>query len=303
MPIKYLPLNNSRNEIRLLELLPTYYNTTTSKPLLAIRCRLKHVSQDVNPAYSALSYAWGDPNNTVPISVEYFTNIGPDETSLVYVTKNLKIALHHIRDEKKSLNLWVDALCIDQSNNTEKSIQVQRMGNVYENARGVIIWLGPAADKSDLLLEILNETCIDLSKTKLNEEKSVFWEIIHAVNTMDFESSLITNSTREEDSVQVLAQRLLGNVPGRRGIPFQAVVAFMKRAYRTRVWVLQEVLFARDAILVCGFASIESSKFLIGYWLIFSLDMGLRRRLHSLQGLNGQLNGVLEIMSKFKADS
>jgi hypothetical protein len=37
---------------------------------------------------------------------------------------------------------WIDALCMDQSNIPERNDQVERMGDVFKRADGVIVWLG-----------------------------------------------------------------------------------------------------------------------------------------------------------------
>jgi hypothetical protein len=37
---------------------------------------------------------------------------------------------------------WIDALCMDQSNIPERNDQVERMGDVFKKADGVIVWLG-----------------------------------------------------------------------------------------------------------------------------------------------------------------
>jgi hypothetical protein len=38
--------------------------------------------------------------------------------------------------------LWIDALCIDQTNNEERNHQVAHMGSIYSRASRVVIWLG-----------------------------------------------------------------------------------------------------------------------------------------------------------------
>lgn len=40
------------------------------------------------------------------------------------------------------LNIWVDAICIDQGSSAEKNHQVGQMGKIYSNASKVIMWLG-----------------------------------------------------------------------------------------------------------------------------------------------------------------
>lgn len=69
------------------------------------------------------------------------------------VTENLEIALRHLRLPDKALTLWVDALCIDQSDEMEKTEQVQQMREIYSRATLVLAWLGPAAGYSDIAME------------------------------------------------------------------------------------------------------------------------------------------------------
>lgn len=53
--------------------------------------------------------------------------------------------------------LWVDALCIDQSNDSEKTQQVQQMGTIYKTAAAVVLWLGPEENESNGILDKLSE--------------------------------------------------------------------------------------------------------------------------------------------------
>jgi hypothetical protein len=39
-------------------------------------------------------------------------------------------------------SLWIDAICIDQENGSEKNHQVQQMGRIYSSAAETIAWLG-----------------------------------------------------------------------------------------------------------------------------------------------------------------
>jgi hypothetical protein len=58
------------------------------------------------------------------------------------------------------------ALCINQTDNDEKSLQVGQMGDVYKHARNTIIYLGEATEESDLLLHSMRspEQLIDKAK-------------------------------------------------------------------------------------------------------------------------------------------
>jgi len=62
------------------------------------------------------------------LEVLYTSESGLEEQwKTVTVQKSLETALKHIRRDDCSVVIWADALCIDQSHNEEKSIQVQKM--------------------------------------------------------------------------------------------------------------------------------------------------------------------------------
>jgi hypothetical protein len=125
-PYGYLFLERESSEIRILTLLPGSWDEE-------IHCRLRKASLDLNPEYEALSYAWGDLLHTKHIHLDGHT---------IEVTSNLEVALRYLRRPSEELSLWVDALCIDQSDDSEKSHQVALMDKVYKQCSQVYIWLG-----------------------------------------------------------------------------------------------------------------------------------------------------------------
>lgn len=99
-----------------------------------ITCRLWTSSLDeVSRSYEALSYVWGDPNNTVDITVN---------NKKFAVTLNLYTALHLIRHERAPRVLWIDAICISQKDHDERGRQVRIMKNIFEQAWRVPVCLG-----------------------------------------------------------------------------------------------------------------------------------------------------------------
>lgn len=109
---------------------------------------LKTLSLNDPPIYKALSYTWGDINSKKSLILNGATCL---------ITKNLDVALRHLQHEDSPEPLWVDSLCINQEDNDEKSEQVQRMKSIYESASKVIVWLGPSANNSDLVMNFLAE--------------------------------------------------------------------------------------------------------------------------------------------------
>jgi hypothetical protein len=122
--------DQSAHPIRLLRLFPA--STFDAD----IKCELFNTTLDAKDrvSFEALSYTWGDVNSTSPIILH---------GNLHLITKTLKLALRHLRYPERERILWVDALCINQSNNSEKSQQVLQMRHVYcGGAQRVVVWLG-----------------------------------------------------------------------------------------------------------------------------------------------------------------
>lgn len=83
--------------------------------------------------YRCLSYTWGDQTHKTEIWLN---------NRVMQVGMNLLEFLEMATQRFPNENLWIDALCINQSNNKEKSIQVQQMAVVYQQADEVLVWLG-----------------------------------------------------------------------------------------------------------------------------------------------------------------
>jgi hypothetical protein len=110
------------------------------------------------PNYEALSYTWGSMECTEVAYVyeSCATAQGPrDPGTILNIGQNLTCALRHLRYPNKSRTLWIDAICINQTDIGERSAQVQRMGNLYKLADRVLVWLGPSLPISDLGMSTL----------------------------------------------------------------------------------------------------------------------------------------------------
>lgn len=139
----YNPIDSSKAEIRIIHLLPGDFDDTINIELVPVS-----LSSNPTPQYDALSYVWGQEQCQNPA----FVNGRP-----ITITSNLDIALRYFRETSDEKTLWVDAVCINQQDNVEKGPQVQMMGQIYSKAARVLVWLGPAADGSDELLERMSQ--------------------------------------------------------------------------------------------------------------------------------------------------
>jgi hypothetical protein len=59
------------------------------------------------------------------------------------------------RNDWKGGWLWIDSICIDQSNTEEKNVQVGMMKDIYESAQTIISWLGHLDDDVKLGMELI----------------------------------------------------------------------------------------------------------------------------------------------------
>ncbi|KAN0112253.1 Heterokaryon incompatibility protein (HET) domain containing protein [Hyaloscypha variabilis] len=95
-----------------------------------------HFLQSASDSWEAVSYCWGQ--NPV---FSRFILCRKSDTALK-ITPNVDSLLRHLRKSHKSRRLWIDALCINQTDEMEKAEQVRRMRDTYSEARKVQVWLG-----------------------------------------------------------------------------------------------------------------------------------------------------------------
>ncbi|KAI0597736.1 heterokaryon incompatibility protein-domain-containing protein [Biscogniauxia sp. FL1348] len=119
-----------------------------------INCKFKHITLSLNKhkplkvGYYALSYRWGDAADPKAITCN---------GASFNVQKGLHAALIQIWSRSPEMLLWVDAICIDQTDITERSMQVSMMGLIYHKALGVLIWLGEADHYTELAWAALKQ--------------------------------------------------------------------------------------------------------------------------------------------------
>ncbi|KAH9204191.1 heterokaryon incompatibility protein-domain-containing protein [Leptodontidium sp. 2 PMI_412] len=121
-----LPKGKKENHhIRLATLLPSQWR----HPL---QCLLQVVSFEPKPSYEALSYVWGNPNRKKTIYV--------NETPFP-ITQNLYAALKHLRKRDSPRYLWIDAICINQQDDLEKTQQVSLMSTIFSKCDRALLWI------------------------------------------------------------------------------------------------------------------------------------------------------------------
>ncbi|ODH50421.1 hypothetical protein GX48_03382 [Paracoccidioides brasiliensis] len=118
--------------------------------------------------YEALSYTWGPKGENCHIKI-----LEADESHAMEIRPNLKAALLRFRLPRSHRYLWVDALCVDQDNQEEKSTQVSMMFRIFDTAESVCVWLGEEADGSARAMEFIRCRLKPDNFDKLVEDQSL----------------------------------------------------------------------------------------------------------------------------------
>ncbi|KAG4436197.1 hypothetical protein IFR05_008325 [Cadophora sp. M221] len=183
--------------------------------------------------YEALSYTWGSSENPQNIAVVKMLTEEAQDLSLeapftredtLSISQNLHDALKHLRRPHEARILWIDAICIDQSDEKERSREVSRMGDIYRRARQVVIWLGPEADDSQLAMELIKSIGSDLVI-----ENSRFKAVRY--RNPDIQRRWETDAKKRH---------------------WNAFLKLLSRPWFTRLWVFQETQLAVGGVVVAG---------------------------------------------------
>ncbi|KAF2169445.1 hypothetical protein M409DRAFT_20664 [Zasmidium cellare ATCC 36951] len=207
--LSYRPLDPATYEIRLLRV----HAGVKGSGRDVIRCDLFHASlQDPGLRYDALSYCWGDESRTAVVNIN-----GQDLT----VRLSLESGLRHLRYPDRELIIWVDAICINQADTSEKNHQIQQMDSIYSQSQAVRAWLGPTHHDRQFPLVCLKR-----------------WAATFTVPGEFGRGSIPFPIKREDIAVSAADEA--------------AVRRFAQRDYWTRFWILQELALAHSAIIHYG---------------------------------------------------
>ena len=215
-PYKYLP---SSQWIRLCKI-----NRTEDDGIYIV---LEKYLLDRAPPYRALSYTWGPAHGG-------FVPQDGDQWELLVggrnhsVPTNLISALRNLPDRNLRGYYWIDALCIDQLNNKERSEQVTIMDKIFQRATAVDVWLGNAYPDTQKINDIVQ----DLVSHQEQEQK---WPSP-------------PTWTKGEDML----------LPS----DWETLVQILSRRWFHRLWTLQEFVLAKEVNILCGNVSIDIAKLL-----------------------------------------
>ncbi|KAF2273331.1 HET-domain-containing protein [Westerdykella ornata] len=283
MSINYRPLQNPIKEIRLLELQPPSDDACSR-----LQARVVHVALE-SAKYTTLSYVWGDQSQgRIDIEITYCltTKYGNVEAGIVKTTigQNLGSALYHLR-QPRPLMLWIDAICIDQENESEKTDQVKLMFQIYKGSIETIVWLGPPGPHTDVAMETMTDIGTQFGKFYFREFPELSASLCkreqHVKKGGDHKPSLYSAIKRLLESAEPMddnGQPLdlfflnMNNHVAKAGRDEDSGVLvglrdLWSRTWWHRIWVIQEYVAAQQIRFLCGHAHITSEHM----WLTATL--------------------------------
>ncbi|KAF6809413.1 ankyrin and het domain protein [Colletotrichum plurivorum] len=176
-------------------------------------------------SYEAVSYAWGSEEKPRRIAIA-----GAEAA----IAENLFHCLRRLRFQDRPRLLWVDALCINQSDNEEKQSQVLLLHGVYVGARRTLAYLGEEADGSSEAMDLIERYWRVNIPKELNAGARAFLEDAIGEPVPDAPTGAEAELPAEGDS------------------KWLAVSRFWNRAWFKRAWIVQEFILARDVVMICG---------------------------------------------------
>lgn len=214
------------------------------------------------PAYAALSYCWGNPlpsDSRINDAKTFFTEevrasrqarqeqnweSATHTITVNGISVNLRLNLFEAlknwaerEDENREL-LWVDAICIDQKSDVEKSHQVKLMSRIYREASVVRIWLGRADYENEGVRNLLREmNLLYLARYEAGSDGEM-GEWPEKLDPLSEEFRHKWGLTESGPALQPPC--------------WLSLIELISRSWFRRRWTLQEVSLARHVVAACG---------------------------------------------------
>lgn len=178
---------------------------------------------DAKMNYTTVSYVWGprsQPSHALHTPVGRLT-----------ITEPLYLTLKQLRKKHRSVTLWVDAICINQDDDNEKTEQVKMLAQIFQNSVQTLGFIRDDGESTEVV-----EMLMQVRAREMLCEGSADWP------------------------------RNLPTCPkswNQRGLPtlldpiWSKTADFFRNDWFRRVWIIQEVVIARSMKLVCGKYTID----------------------------------------------
>nr|OQO29773.1 hypothetical protein B0A51_03688 [Rachicladosporium sp. CCFEE 5018] len=217
----YRSLDRSKKEIRLLLL-----EAGTDDEDLIASLLIVDLEDPGRPKYETISYVWGDASRRASLNVDGCSTSVPESAVA---------ALRCIRLPDRTRVLWIDSICIYQSDIEERGRQVSMMADIYQSGTCLLAHVDvPGCDFG------LVTTSISAVRRKMKRELDEMSKIGFPLSPIGFGEAPPLMLGLADDAILALWH-------------------FLSAAWFRRLWVLQEVILSNRSIIPCGDQVLEVS--------------------------------------------
>lgn len=205
--------------IRLLHILPG-----TGDGQLSVLC--KDHARDEELDYTAISYTWDNQQPTREILVN-------DQRLLI--THNAYQAISALRQSDRRHCVWIDAICINQADDSEKIKQVRRMREVYQSGQNTMVWLGDATPALTAAINFVPT----LTRALTNLLSDLDPPPVDLYETAHLDELFERLDVSRDDHIWL------------------KLYQFLSLPWFRRAWIIQEVAVSRVIFIRCGESRLE----------------------------------------------
>ncbi|KAK3673404.1 hypothetical protein LTR78_006637 [Recurvomyces mirabilis] len=212
------------------------------------------------PKFETTSYAWGDAS----IHDQIFVNGIP-----MMVTASSAAVLRRCRYQHSTRAIWIDAICIDQSEVGERNQQLTLMASIYRQCWRNIIYLGEPAPPvgslqggaQDITLTRALEDLIQYTMRHLNlESRAALEKYMWVGNIADIFAQSARHPPKNPQDLADLVKQVL---------------PVFRASWFRRLWVIQESILPPENICCWGTETISLQTLLLAVRCIMSWEENL----------------------------
>lgn len=210
---------------------------------------VKLVEENLDTAeFDALSYVWGDQATRMHIKCNGKSVTIGQSLHAALMEYRLRLRRGRGRDGDRIRGLWADAICINQTNEAEKTEQVRMMRDIYKAAKFTIIWLGPLEDgdvQAIQLAQLAFKRCPEHLRFKLSKGSRQDFRLFEATR-------------------RGLPEPVYGEAFGVKEFDptWKNLFRILHHPWFSRIWIVQELLVSEYAEMWRGRKSIDVDTFL-----------------------------------------
>ena len=154
----------------------------------------------------------------------------------------MQTALQHVRHQDSVRVLWVDSICVNQSDLDEKRSQIALMGKIFASATRVLGWLGEATPEVKPAIEFREE--LVNSAEQFGIDRQPFYRLTG-------EQRLNGEARAIEEVIKCHELYNLCSIYG--------------KPWFSRMYIAQEAVLAKELTLLCGTHELDWRDFVTSY--------------------------------------